>query len=175
MNAQRKGLLCVLIAMISLACWAQERKVPFQQIEREAQWSARAVMPSHEAAVNHSYEMTAVPSSSAPVAFVAPVSEYKPPRTLTKSFYLLNGLHLGTAMLDVALTQHCLADHHCREGNPMMPSSLGGQLGVDFAFVGYGTFISYRLKKQDNWVWWLSPAIGIAAHTAGTGTGIVNR
>jgi hypothetical protein len=86
----------------------------------------------------------------------------------------LNGLHLGMGMLDVALTQHCIAAHQCSEGNPMMPSSLGAQLGVDFASVGYTLWASYRLKKRHVALWWLSPTTGIAAHTAGVVTGLMH-
>ena len=99
----------------------------------------------------------------------------KGPRTLGFSFFLVNGLHLGMAAFDVGMTQHCIANHHCREGNPLMPSSLAGQLGVDSAFVGFSVYSGYELKKQDSKVWWLSPAIGIVAHTAGVATGFINR
>jgi hypothetical protein len=78
------------------------------------------------------------------------------------------------AVFDVGMTQHCIADHHCREGNPLMPSSLAGQLSVDFAYVGYGTFVSYRLKKHRNRLWLLSPAVGIAAHAVGVESGFAH-
>lgn len=94
---------------------------------------------------------------------------------MSRGFFLLNGLHLGLAVLDVEMTQHCLANHHCVEGNPLMPSSHAGQLGINFALVGYGTFISYRLKKQGSKLWVLSPAAGIAAHAVGVASGIENR
>jgi hypothetical protein len=79
------------------------------------------------------------------------------------------------AVFDVEMTQHCIANHHCVEGNPLMPSSHAGQLSVNFALVGYGTFISYRLKKQENKLWLLSPTVGIAAHTVGVASGFANR
>jgi len=58
----------------------------------------------------------------------------------------LNGLHLSVAIFDVEMTQHCIAVHHCREGNPLMPSSLAGELGVGFALVGYGAVVSYEFQ-----------------------------
>jgi hypothetical protein len=88
-------------------------------------------------------------------------------RTIGSSFYLLNGLHLGMAALDVEMTHHCIANHQCREGNPIMPSSLGGQIGIDLAFVSYSSFMSYRMKKHNTRMWWISPASGAAAHTVG--------
>ncbi len=45
---------------------------------------------------------------------------------------LVNGLQLGMMIFDVEMTQHCIADHHCQEGNPLMPSSHAGQLAVGF-------------------------------------------
>jgi hypothetical protein len=73
------------------------------------------------------------------------------------------------AMLDVVVTQRCIATHQYREGNPLMPSSLGAQLGVDFALVGYGSFVSYKLKKQGSSVWWITPVIGVTTHSVGIG------
>ena len=56
-----------------------------------------------------------------------------------------------------------------------MPSSHAGQLGINFALVGYGAFVSYKLKKQERKLWVLSPTVGIVAHTVGVATGIANR
>jgi len=112
-----------------------------------------------------------LPSSSGFV-FVPPRA--RSPRTLSPGFFLLNGLHLGMAVFDVEMTQHCIADHHCVEGNPMMPSSQAGQLGMNFALVGYGAFISYELKKRDNKLWRLSPVVGISAHTVGVASGFAH-
>jgi hypothetical protein len=88
---------------------------------------------------------------------------------------MLNGLHMGMAVFDVEMTQHCIADHHCREGNPIMPSSHAGQLSVNIALVGYGSYTSYKLKKRGSKLWRLSPMIGSAAHGAGAATGLVHR
>jgi hypothetical protein len=79
------------------------------------------------------------------------------------------------AVFDVEMTQHCLADHHCVEGNPLMPTSQAGALGVSLALVGSGAFISYKLKKQETKLWMLSPVVGIAAHTIGVATGFAHR
>jgi hypothetical protein len=97
------------------------------------------------------------------------------PRTFTGGFYLLNGMHLGMAVLDAEMTHRCITDHHCSEGNPLMPSSLAGQLSINFAFVGYSSFVSYRLKKHRANLWWLSPTVGIAAHTVGLASGLAHH
>ncbi len=167
-------------AMVSLSlawsvpiCSAQNAGIPFKQIERDAQVSANLLVPDAEAAVSRSNEAYSFPSAFSGSIYVQPT--YKPPRILDSKFFLVNGLHLGLAALDVGLTQHCIANHHCREGNPLMPSSFAGQFAVDSAFVSTGAFVSYRLKKQNSKLWWLSPVIGISAHTAGAVTGFLNR
>lgn len=176
MNTTQGTILSLALVLGSLACSAQETTIPLRQIERDArnvQLSARAVAPDNEAAVGHANEMLSGSSSSAGLVFVPPAA--KRPRTAGPGFFLLNGAHLGMAVFDVEMTQHCLADHHCVEGNPLMPSSQAGQLGVNFALVGFGTLVSYKLKKQGNRLWMLSPAVGIAAHTVGVATGLAHR
>lgn len=173
MSTVRSGFLCAVVAGGCLACAAQKTPIPFKQIERNAQLSARGEVPPSVALVGRAADpAAAVPATSESV--VAPTI-YKAPRTLSAGFFLMNGLHLGLAMLDVGLTQHCIADGHCREGNPIMPSSLAGQVAVDSAWVGWGTLISYKLKRNESRAWWVTPAIGIAAHTAGAASGFVNR
>ncbi len=166
-------LLSVYFAWNGLACSAENIPVPFKQIEREAQSPASIAVLNFEVAVSRSYEGFVPPVAASSAVFASPM--YKQPRTFDAKYLLVNGLHLGLAALDLGLTQRCIANHHCREGNPLMPSSLGGQLAMDSAFVGSGAFISYRLKKQDSRLWWMSPVVGIGAHTAGAVTGFINR
>jgi hypothetical protein len=165
-------MLGLAMAMGCLACSAQDATIPIRQIERDAQFSARAAMPAGEAAIGRSYALSSGSSSSAGLVFVPPAPTA--PRTLSRGFFLLNALHLGMATFDVVMTQHCIADHHCQEGNPMMPSSYAGQLGVGFALVSYGTVVSYELKKRGNKLWWVSPTVGAAAHAAGVTTGFAH-
>jgi hypothetical protein len=173
MKAIQGTILGLVIAMGGTTCSAQDAKIPFKQIEKDAQLSASATVPASEAAISHSNGMFSSSSTSASFVYVPPVPTQ--PRTLSKGFLLLNGLHLGMAIFDVEMTQHCIANHHCVEGNPLMPSSHAGQLGVNFAIVGYGTFMSYRLKKQERKLWLLSPIVGIAAHSIGVASGFANR
>jgi hypothetical protein len=85
---------------------------------------------------------------------------------------VLSLAHLGTAVADVELTQHCIARGTCREGNPLMPQSRAGMYSVDFSLVGLATWQSYRAHKRGERLWWLAPTAGIAAHSAGIGTGL---
>ncbi len=164
-------MLGLTIAMGSFACAAQDAKIPMRQIAGDAQLSARATMPANEAVIVRSSESFYGSSSS----YVLPPPASEPPRTLTTGFFLLNGLQLGMAVFDVEMTQHCMANGHCVEGNPLMPSSHAGQFGVNFALAGYSTFISYRLKKKESKLWALSPIVGISAHTVGVLSGFRNR
>jgi len=176
MNAMQGTMLSLAMALSGLASSAQDKTIPFRQIEKDAQnpqLSASVEAPANEAAVGHAYGMMSGSSSSAGFVLAPPAP--KIPRTASTGFFLLNGLHLGMAVFDVEMTQHCIANHHCVEGNPLMPSSHTGQLGVNFALVGLGTLASYKLKKQDSNLWVLSPTVGIVAHAVGVATGFAHR
>ena len=161
------------LALAGISCWAQSSTVPFTQIEHASQLTASLSAPSSAALIKRSPAGDPALSSSSSFSYVLPV--YKRQRVADSKFLLINGLHLGLAALDIGLTQHCIAAGRCREGNPIMPSSLAGQMGVDSAIIGYSTFISFRLKKQDSKVWWLSPTVGIGVHAAGVVTGLLHR
>jgi hypothetical protein len=172
MNAVNGTMLCLAVAMGALACSAQDAMIPIRQLEQDGQLSANLAAPGGEAAVSHSNGVPSRSSSAAGFVLAPPV--HKAPRTLSRGFFLMNGLHLGMAAFDVAMTQRCIADRHCQEGNPLMPSSLPGQLSVDFAYVGWGTFVSYRLKRHGSKLWWLSPTAGIVSHAVGVASGFAH-
>lgn len=173
MNTTQGAVLSLAMALVSTACPAQTATIPFEQIQKDVQLSARAAMPANEAAVGHAYGAGPSSSSSAGFVFVPPTP--KAPRTISSGFLVLNGLHLGMAVFDVEMTQHCIANGHCVEGNPMMPSSQAGQLAVTLASVASLTFVSYRLKKRENKMWKVAPIAGIAAHTVGVASGFRYR
>jgi len=112
------------------------------------------------------------PFAAGGVALAAPVIIHHGPGS---KFFLLNALHMGMAVFDVAMTQHCIATNKCREGNPLMPSSAAGQLGVNFTLVSFGAYSSYRLKKHGSPLWWVSPMTGAVAHGVGVATGFAHR
>ena len=113
-------------------------------------------------------------ASAASAAGFVRVPPERRTRTLDRNYFLLNGVHLGLAGLDMAMTQRCIADHQCREETPLMPSSLGKQLGVTFALVCYSSLSNYWLKKHDSHIWWISLAVGSAAHSVGVATGFAH-
>lgn len=164
-------VLAVSIVTGGWACSAQRPSVPLRQIEQDAQSQTQTIVALHDEA--SSFQSSAASSGS----FVSRDPASRPPgslRTSNTRYFLVNGLHLGTAMLDVALTQHCIANHACRETNPAMPSSAGGQVGVDVALVGYTSWVSYQMKKHQSRLWWFAPMIGAAAHVIGAETGIAH-
>jgi len=156
---------------------AQQSSIPFEKIQLEASVPTRpdfSVGTTSTESYSSSLPQLPLPSESlgtSMIRSVPPIAEHK---VLDRNYYLLNGLHLAMGLLDVGLTQRCMAAHQCAEGNPLMPSSLAGQLGVNFGYVGYAAFFSYNLKKRHSRLWWISPTSGIATHTAGVATGLMH-
>jgi hypothetical protein len=176
MNTAHGMILGLAIAMGGWACYAQVATIPSGQIERDGQLSAKLTAPVNQP--TGSLFLSSLPSGivpaehlSASAAGFVRVPHVKVSRTLDSRYFLLNGLHLTMAMLDVVVSQRCIATHQYKEGNPLMPSSLGAQLGVDFALVSYGSFVSYKLKKQGSGEWWITPMIGVATHSMGVSIG----
>ncbi len=161
-------ILAVTMLMAGRTSFAQQPEIPFGQIEHASQFSAWAAVPLDRNADSSS-------ASGAPFESAVSLPVEKTPRTLSTKYFMLNGLHLGLAVFDVEMTQRCIAAHQCREGNPLMPSSFAGQLAVNLAFVSYGSFTSYRMKKHGSSLWWISPVVGAASHAAGAATGFAHR
>jgi hypothetical protein len=157
--------------------FAKQNSVPFDKLTQEA--TVAVGTPSSDGKTGQAMVYSSslspfiAPSGDPGISLVRSTPPIHQPKVLNGKYFLLNGLHLGMAFLDVALTQRCIAADQCMEGNPMMSSSLPAQLGVDFVSVGYAAFMSYKLKKHHSTLWWLSPTTGIAAHTAGIITGLM--
>jgi hypothetical protein len=170
------SVLGVAIAFGGWACSAQEALIPFDKIARNTQFSAELTMPAGENSSNaysSSSSPTVAPLEPAMASFVRvpPVKYHRP---FMSGFFLLNGLEAGMAVLDVETTHHCIADHHCQEGNPLMPSNQAGALGVNLGLVAYSTFVSHKLKKHGNKFWWIAPVAGISSHGVGVASGLAH-
>ncbi len=168
------------ILMGGYSCLAQQAAIPFRELQRTTAVPARLMASNRTAAYDpssgaRSAVSTSAYSSSSAGEALLPAPPATGRRRLGFSYFLLNGLHLGMAGLDIALTQHCIAERRCREGNPVMPSSLAGSLGVDSALVGLGAFVSGRLESQGSSIWWVTPVAGIATHGAGVVTGLAHQ
>ncbi len=137
--------------------------------------AAQAANFGSEIAAYHATSLS-TSSSSAPSAAVERSSSpvYSAPRVADRNYFIINGVQAGMGIFDVEMTQHCISAHKCREANPFMPSSQGGQLSVNFAFTAYESLFSYWLKRRHSRVWWVTPAAGATAHAVGVGTGFAH-
>ena len=84
-------------------------------------------------------------------------------------FWLANGAHAGAAIADVEITQHCLANGTCREGNPLMPSNRVGAYSMAAGIVIIQAAMAHSVRKQGDSRWWIVPMMGVSAHGVGIG------
>jgi hypothetical protein len=172
MNSVQGWSVGLVIALGAWACAAQEASTQIEQLPSAPQAQTHMMLSAKNAP--EPVLPGALPSYSLAVNNAPPLPA-KRYRTIDAKFLLVNALHLGSAILDVELTQSCIASHHCQEGNPIMPSSQAGQLAVSFAFVAYGSGVGYWLKKHKSRTWWLPATAGIAGHIAGAATGFAHQ
>ena len=173
MNALRCGVLIVAFALEISACAAQAT-ANISQLPLDT-YMRIDLAPTRENTVDKSYSASHPGAVYAGAGIVAPGRPVAIPRTADSKFFLLNGMHLGMAIFDVEMTQRCIASHHCRETNPVMPSSQAGQLSVNFAIVAYCSALSYWLRKHNSKLWWLPPAGGAVVHSVGVATGFEHQ
>ncbi len=151
---------------------SQKRSISFEEVQ-----TALQAQPL-QASSNPDNLFSGANSQAVLTAVVRPAMHpFRPIRShgFARSYLLLNGIHLGTALLDVEMTQHCMAEHKCTEGNPMMPSTQAAQIGVDLGSVTFAAAGSYWARKHNIRKWWIAPVVGIAAHAAGSATGFAHR
>ena len=179
---KRRGLVLgtAIFMLGGLACIAQKVPIPFERL----QWNSETPQqPAEMEHANASASSFTVLSSSAVLESSTAESPVRslganltaPSPRLGARFFLFNSLNIGMTALDESLSQQCIAEHRCREANPLMPSSLAGRIGVVAAFAGLGTYVSYRLKRQRSRLWWVPPVFGTAAHSVGAASGFANR
>ncbi len=166
------------IANLDLSQDSQRPPIPFAQIQRSFR------VPAMSMGFDADRESFAVPensSSSSEPPFPASSSAgftrapaTGRPGTLDAKYFSLNGLQFSMAIADIETTQHCIDEHTCREGNPLMPSSLAGKFSVSLGIAALTAVASYHLKKEHSKGWWLAPTIGIAGHAVGMASGLVH-
>jgi hypothetical protein len=172
------ALLCVC------TCYAQQAQVPFEQIQQDAKASlVRAALNSDPASAPAIGATPGVSSSAAPAFSPAPASSAaefnsmpvaRSPKVVDSKYLWVNGLDLGLAVTDVAMSQRCIDQHTCVEANPLMPSSLAGKFGVDLGAVAYAAGVSYYMKKHKSSWWWLAPLAGASFHSGGIASAIAH-
>ncbi len=161
-------------------CIAQKVPIPFEHLQRNMETPQqpaemeRANASASSFPVLSSGTVSEASTAESPVRSLGTNLTASSPR-LGARFFLFNSLNIGMTALDESLSQQCIAEHRCREANPLMPSSLAGRIGVVAAFAGLGTYVSYRLKRQKSRLWWVPPVFGAAAHSVGAASGFANR
>ena len=165
---------CFALTLSGLCCSAQQTAIRFPAFEESPTYLASDEgtngIPSTSPTVvsKSSGSATAVMMMTGSVHAPAVVAH----RSIGLSVFVVNMIQISAAGLDIAMTHRCIAGRTCKEGNPMMPSSLGGQVGVDVALISYSAFVSCRMKKRGSRMWWLSPMVGTAAHIVGAASSI---
>jgi hypothetical protein len=168
--------LILTFATGGILSYSQGTAIPFAQLSKTAN-------PPTLMAENDSSSVPASAVVSEPLPAASPSSGFvlRPPaspvhtRVLDRSYFAVNALHLGMALFDVEMTQHCEAQHTCREANPIMPSSQAGQLSVSLGFFAYSATGSYFFKKHDRKSWWLPTTMGTTFHAIGVATGFMHQ
>jgi hypothetical protein len=173
MNPPSRATLIFLLAIVGVLAHSQEAAEPFSKIESHSlQVENDPVYGTSTDPSRSAFSMPGLDSMRA----VHPTNPRNIPKSiLDRRYLLLNGVQLGMALFDVEMTQHCIAQHTCREGNPIMPSSQAGQISVNLGLAVDIAAGSYWMKKHNMKFWWIAPAAGIGAHSAGVATGIAHR
>ncbi len=96
-------------------------------------------------------------------------------RVLDKKFWLAVGTVVALTVADVELTQHCIHNRTCREGNPLLGQSRGRAYAVNTAILVPMAIVSYHLKKGQDMnrrkkgdiPWWVPQAVKGSSHIVG--------
>jgi len=174
MNITRYLILGYIFIWQALACPGQESSASLQILPDSSDANISAHLETIEGSVTEQSAIKFHPNAF-PSATNIPSIYLHHVRTVDANYLLLNGMHLGLAIWDVEMTQHCIAGKNCREANPLMPSSQIGQLSLNLALIAYGFGISYWLKKHNSKTWRFVPLAGIAAHSVGIATGFEHQ
>ena len=75
----------------------------------------------------------------------------------------------GATAADVWLTHDCLQAKTCYEANPLMPSSLTGQITINLGLFASEVSAASKLRKQGSKIWWMPLITGASTHLAGVG------
>ncbi|MFZ0395929.1 MAG: hypothetical protein WBX09_03040 [Terracidiphilus sp.] len=145
--------------------------IPFDKIEQNSQPQLRRASDLVASTTSEGSSSSAIPASA---IVTTPRTQSIEPPVMDRQFFLLNGIHLGMGLLDIGMTQRCVASHQCKEGNPLMPSSMAGQLGVTVGLFAYSAGGSYYLKKHRARAWWIPPISGMATHAVGVASGLAH-
>ena len=106
----------------------------------------------------------------------------KPHPTIDKTFALVDGLAIFSAVADVENTHYALVhDRHVQEGNPIFFSrrpTRARMYEINAPIVGLELYYSYKWKREDDadrlvgrrlakYRWYVIPIVNMAAHGVG--------
>ena len=116
--------LACCLAMNGVLAHSQDVPVPLDKLQGDMRMQVLVAADSPADALVNGASISALRERGLIAMHpMAPVQR----RVIDGRFLLLNGAHLGMAMFDVEMSQHCIAERKCVEGNPLMPSSQAGQ------------------------------------------------
>jgi hypothetical protein len=171
-------------ATADLLLYSKRTVVPFAQIQRATQMSmrlandsqlARLAFPEHSSGPSSLTGFSpGSPAAASSSAGFTRTPHIRSPKKLDAKYVWLNGLQFSLAFADIETTQHCIDEHTCREGNPLMPSSQAGKLAVSLGIASFTAVASFQLKKERSKGWWVAPVMGIAGHAVGLASGLIH-
>lgn len=87
----------------------------------------------------------------------------------SRPFVALTAASAAATVVDALATNHCIAAHTCREGNPLLPQAGGPRTALMFGEWAAESALSYRLWRRGSRTWLVAPMAAIAAHGVGFG------
>jgi hypothetical protein len=90
----------------------------------------------------------------------------------TKAFWILTAANYASAVADIELTQACLRNNTCYEGNPLLPSGRKEIYAIQMGLATLTSIISYRWMKDDSKYWYVPQVAIISAHGVGITFGL---
>ncbi len=93
--------------------------------------------------------------------------------TLDRKFWMMTAVSVGMTIADVELTQRCIRNGTCHEGNPLLPGTSRSKMyAVQFGLVTAESLFSYLLKKKGLRNWWMPQFSLAASHGVGVAFGM---
>ena len=94
-------------------------------------------------------------------------------RSFCLPYWLLTGVAVGLTVADIELTQHCLHQGTCHEGNPLVPTTNRAMLyPLQLGLTAAQSYLAYRLKRKGSKAWWVPQFSLSASHAVGVGFGL---
>lgn len=157
--------ICVVFTIAASSCYGQDQKIPFLQMERDNSLSLQQGWSESVDGLNF-MAADSLPDSLFEPGYrrnnSAKVQSPRRERVIDAKFLIANGSSVAMTFMDYATTRHCLAAHECTEGNPLMPTSLGGMVLMGVVSDGTISVYSYMLKRRHLGATWVIAPVGNA-------------